>query len=221
MLVDLNLRHKSIIIIGKGEELESRIRQFLEADAKVTVVGEKFSRTLKQLSRSKHLELVSCNPLTCWKQLSKKYKPYAVILATTNRPFASKIASLLRADCKPLLYAADMPDMNDFNMPAISKLGDVRVAISTGGLSPAMIRILRKRIERTITLEDIRAVQLQKVMRAKIRNQIRDPELRRICIYKIIRNKKIKELLQKGEFENAKKLATKQVEQITQRSLNM
>ncbi|HKM49578.1 MAG TPA: NAD(P)-dependent oxidoreductase [Candidatus Bathyarchaeia archaeon] len=221
MLVDLNLRHKSIIIMGEDQALESRTRQLLEAKAKVTVVGEKFSRTLRQLSRSKHFELVSCNPLTSWKQLSKKYKPYAVILATTNRPFVSKVASLLRADCKPLLYAADMPDMNDFNMPAISKLGDVRVAISTGGISPAMIRILRKRIERTITLEDIREVQLQRVMRAKIRSQILDPKLRRICIYKIIRNKKIKESLRKGDFEDAMKLATKQVERITQRSLNM
>ncbi len=220
MLVDLNLRHKRIIIMGEGEEVEARARQFLEADAKVIVIGEKFSRTLKQLSRSKHLELVSCNPLTSWKQLSKKYKPYAAILATTNRPFAIRIASLLRADCKLLLYATDMPDMNDFNMPAIAKLGDVRVAISTGGFSPAMTRILRKRIERTITLEDIREVQLQRVMRAKMRSQIPDPELRRICIYKIIRNKKIKELLQKGEFENARKLATKQVERLT-RSLNM
>ncbi|HMK83237.1 MAG TPA: NAD(P)-dependent oxidoreductase, partial [Candidatus Bathyarchaeia archaeon] len=64
MLVDLNLRHKPVIIMGEGEEVEARARQFIEADAKVIVIGEKFSRTLKQLSRSKHLELVSCNPLT-------------------------------------------------------------------------------------------------------------------------------------------------------------
>lgn len=213
MLVDLNLRNKTIIIMGEGEELEARTLQFLDADAKVTVIGKKFSRTLKQLSKSKRLELVSCNSLTFWKQFSKKHKPYAVILATTNRHSVSKIASLLPADCNPLLYAVDMPDMNDFNMPAIAKLGDIRVAISTGGLSPAMAHILRERIERTITLEDIREVQLQAAMRAKIRRQIPDPELRRNCIYKIIHNKKIKKLLQKGEFENAKKLATKQVEQ--------
>lgn len=213
MLVDLNLRHKSIIIMGEGEELEARTRQFLDADAKVTVIGKKFSRTLKQLSKSKRLELVSCNSLTSWKQFSKKHKPYAVILATTNRQSVSRIASLLPAGCKPLLYAVDMPAVNDFNMPATAKLGDIRVAISTGGLSPAMAHILRERIERTITLEDIREVQLQAAMRAKIRKSIPDPELRRTCIYKIIRNKKIKKLLQKGEFENAKKLATNQVEQ--------
>jgi precorrin-2 dehydrogenase/sirohydrochlorin ferrochelatase len=206
--------------MGEGKELEARTRQFLDANANVRVIGKKFSRTLEQLSRCKHLELVSYTSLASLKQFLKKHKPYAVILATTNRPFVSKIASLFRADCKPLFYAVDMPEVNDFNMPAIAKLGDIRVAISTVGLSPAMAHILRKRIERTITLEDIREVQLQAAIRAKIRELVPDPELRRVCIYKILRNKKIKELLQKGEVENAKKLATKQVEQIA-RSLNM
>jgi precorrin-2 dehydrogenase/sirohydrochlorin ferrochelatase len=217
MLVDLNFRHKSVIIIGEGEELEARTRQFLDADAKVIVVGNKFSKTLKRLTRSERLELVTCNPLSSWTRLSKRYKPDAVILAT-NKPNAAKMAKRVRAEGKVLLYAVDMPDLNDFNMPAIAKLGKIRVAVSTGGLSPAMGRILRKRIERTIIPEDIQQVRLQASIRSKIRKRIPNPELRRICIYKIIHNRKIKESLQRNEFETAKKLADKQIGQTAQKS---
>ena len=219
MLIDLNLRHKSVIIIGEGEELEARTRQFLDTDAKVIVAGNGFSKTLKRLARSKRLELVACNPLNSWKKLSKRYKPDAVILATTNKPNAVKMAKRVRGGGRVLLYAVDAPRLNDFNMPATAKRGKIRVAVSTGGASPAMAHILRKRIERTITPTDIQQVKLQASIHSQIRKRIPNPNLRRICIYRIIHNRKIKESLQRNEFETARKLANKQIEQIAQKSL--
>src|SRR5208282_661830 len=211
MLVDLSFQNKIVIVIGEGDELETRVRQFLDAGAKVIVAGSRHSKNLKRL---KSVEFVEWNGRGVSKELMGKYDPYALILATTNKQLASKVSRSARRQHRPLVYAVDMPDLNDFNMPAVAKLGDIRVAISTGGLSPAMASILRQKIERIITTEDLQEVRLQALMRDRIRHRIQNAELRKRCIYKIIHDEQIRKYLQDHKFEQAKKLASKQIESI-------
>ena len=108
--------------------------------------------------------------------------------------------------------------MKDIN--GIAKLGDIRVAVSTEGVSPAMASTLRQKIERIITKVDIEEVRLQARMRDVIGERIHDRELRKRCIYKIIHDQKIRKHLQNNEFEQAKKLAMKQVEVYAKRVVN-
>ncbi len=211
MLVDLSFRNKIVIVIGEGDELETKVRQFLDAGAKVIVAGSRYSKNLKRL---KSVEFVEWNGQGVLKELMEKYDPYALILATTKKQLASKVSRSVRRQNRPLVYAVDMPDLNDFNMPAVAKLGDIRVAISTSGLSPAMASILRQRIERIITTEDRQEVRLQAQMREKIRHRIQNAELRKRCVYKIIHDDQIRKCLQDHKFEQAKKLASKQIELI-------
>ena len=215
MLVDLNLQNKIVIVVGEGDELETRMRQFLDAGAKVIVAGRK--PTKKSL---KSVKFVKWNGRGELNELMEKYDPYALILATTNKRLASKISKSARRKLHPLVYAVDMPDLNDFNMPAVAKLGDIRVAVSTAGLSPAMASILRKKIERIITTEDLQEVKLQGLIRTRIRHRIQNVELRKRCIYKIIHDEQIRKYLQDNKFEQAKKLASKQIESIANREMS-
>jgi siroheme synthase-like protein len=215
MLVDLNLQNKIVIVVGEGDELETRIRQFLDAGAKVIGAGKR--PTKKSL---KSVKFVKWNGRGELNELMEKYDPYALVLATTNKRLASKIAKSARRKHHPLVYAVDMPDLNDFNMPAVAKLGDIRVAVSTAGLSPAMASILRKKIERIITTEDLQEVKLQGLIRNRIRHRIQNAELRKRCIYKIIHNEQIRKYLQDNKFEQAKKLASKQIESIANREMS-
>jgi siroheme synthase-like protein len=215
MLVDLNLQNKIVIVVGEGDELETRMRQFLDAGAKVIVAGRK--PTKKSL---KSVKFVKWNGRGELNELMEKYDPYALILATTNKRLASKISKSARRKHHPLVYAVDMPDLNDFNMPAVAKLGDIRVAVSTAGLSPAMASILRKKIERIITTEDLQEVKLQGLIRTRIRHRIQNVELRKRCIYKIIHDEQIRKYLQDNKFEQAKKLASKQIESIANREMS-
>ena len=215
MLVDLNLQNKIVIVVGEGDELESRMRQFLGAGAKVIVADRRPTK-----KRLKSVKFVKWNGRGELNELMEKYKPYALILATTNKQLASKISKSTRRKHHPLVYAVDMPDLNDFNMPAVAKLGDVRVAVSTAGLSPGMASILRKKIERIITAEDLQEVKLQGLIRNRIRHRIQNAELRKRCIYKIIHNEQIRKYLQDNKFEQAKKLASKQIESIANREMS-
>lgn len=210
MLVDLNLRRKTVIIIGEGDELEMRVRQFQDAGA--NVLAAETSRNVKGLIKIGSIRFVDWNDHSAWKRLSKKYDPYVLILATQNKTLASKIARSIRNQIDTLVYAVDMPQLNDFNMPALAKLGDIRIAISTGGLSPVMASFLRQKIEDIITTEEIQQVKLQAMMRDTIRSRIQNIELRKRCIYRIIHDERIKKYLQEHNFEQAKKLASKQIE---------
>ena len=217
MLVDLNLQNKVVIVIGEGDEVETRVQQFLDAAAKVIVVDYRPNKNLKRL---KSVKYVRWDRRGNFNELMEKYNPYALILATTNKQFASKISKAARTRHCPLVYAVDMPDLNDFNMPAVAKLGDIRIAISTGGLSPAMASTLRKKIERMITAEDLQEVRLQALMRDRIKDRIRNAELRKRCIYKIIHDEQIRKYLQDNKFEQAKKLAAKQIASIANRGMS-
>lgn len=217
MLVDLNLQNKVIIVFGEGDELETRVKQFLDAAAKVIVVDNGPNKKLKRL---KSVKYVKWDRRGNFNELMGKYNPYALILATTNKQLASKISKCTRRRHHSLVYAVDMPALNDFNMPAVAKLGDIRIAISTGGLSPAMASTLRKKIERIITTEDLQEVRLQALMRDSIKDRIRNAELRKRCIYKIIHDEEIRKYLQDKKFEQAKKLAAKQIASIANREMS-
>ena len=52
-------------------------------------------------------------------------------------------------DC--MVYSVDDPAQSDFILPAVAHVGDVKIAVSTSGKSPAMARALRERIEKMVT----------------------------------------------------------------------
>jgi len=209
MLVDLVLKKKKVMIVGQGTELENRTRQFLNAKpAAITVVEKNPTQRLKHLTNKTPVKLEACDFTNSWQALLKKHKPHLIVAANQNAEANAEIARIARSQGK-LVYAVDSPHFNDFNMPAVAKIGDINIAISTGGKSPAMAKLLRKRIEQTIRTEDIRQVQLQGQLRKNIKKQFRTSEERKTYIYKIMRNKKIKQHLQHDRMKEAINIATK------------
>ena len=61
--------------------------------------------------------------------------------------------------------------MSDFILPAVARVGDVKVAVSTGGKSPAMAHVLRERIEKLVTPQDLLEIELQANMRGILKDQ--------------------------------------------------
>jgi len=106
-----------------------------------------------------------------------------------------------------MAYAPDNPAVSDFILPATAKIGDVRIAISTSGKSPAMASVLRKRIEKTITPEDLLQIMLQDYLRGILKKQVSDQKTRRKLLYKVLQDADVQELLKQGKFEEAKEKA--------------
>lgn len=66
-----------------------------------------------------------------------------VFIADRNAPYAADIAARARA-AGALVHIEDDPAHSDLHMPAVLRRGDLAIAISTGGASPALAVRLKR-----------------------------------------------------------------------------
>ncbi|KYH42443.1 MAG: Siroheme synthase [Candidatus Bathyarchaeota archaeon B63] len=212
MLIDLRVEGRRVLILGGGSVGERKARKFLQENSQVIVVSRSFTEELESLGRRGRVKLIRSgiepdSPLIG----SLISESFVVVAATDDRRLNEEIAAKAKEQ-GALLSVVDEPSLSDFYMPATTRLGEIRVAICTGGRSPAVSRILRERIERLITREDILQVELQDYARRLVKSRVPDREARRRIIYRIIHDPEIKHLLREGNFEEAKSLAKRIIE---------
>jgi precorrin-2 dehydrogenase/sirohydrochlorin ferrochelatase len=129
-----------------------------------------------------------------------------VIVATQDEELNEVLAKKAKR-YNVLVSVVDNALLSDFNSPATFTIGDIRIGICTGGKSPAMSKLLRKRFEKLITEEDILQVKLQHYVRDFLKEKILDKKKHKNIIYQIINDQKIGNLLKKGNLEESKNLA--------------
>jgi siroheme synthase-like protein len=138
-------------------------------------------------------------------------KPDVLLAVTDNSNLNFELVKAAKArHC--IVYAVDNPAISDFILPAVARIGDVKVAISTGGKSPAIAHVLRERIEELVTLQDLFEIELQSKVRDILKKQVSDPKVRGKLLYEILNNDNIKEALLEGNFQEAQELAMKLIE---------
>jgi precorrin-2 dehydrogenase/sirohydrochlorin ferrochelatase len=181
----------------------------LDAGSRVLVISRNFSEGILNLHANKRIDLLKMeikDGEAFVKQLSPK--PDLLAVATSDHEINAKLAKTAKAQGF-MVYVADNPAMSDFIMPAISKIGEVRITVSTGGKSPAMAKTLRERIERLITKQDLLHIELQEHMRAILKKQVGEQKTRKIILYQILEDERVNELLKEGKLNQAKKEAIK------------
>src|SRR5579871_2712380 len=142
MLVDLALTGKEALIIGKGNEVGIRARQLSAEGAKVAILSDEETRSSNHFGKAPDVEFLR-EDINRWKSVLQKIRPFVVVVSTGKQSSDEEIATYARG-VSNLVYVVDRPKLNDINMTGVAKLGDVRIAVSTRGLSPAMAGILRK-----------------------------------------------------------------------------
>lgn len=209
MLVDLAVKGKGALVVGGDDEAEFKALKLLDGEARVTVVADSFTTTLRTLGSSKKLRLVKA-PKTeeGIAAAMSKMDPYVVFVSTGDPALDEKVATLAKSR-GAIVCVVDTPRLNDINMPAVAMLGDIRVAISTGGMSPAMASVIRKRVEELITPEDILQVRLQGHIRQEAKKHLKDAASRRRFVYSVIEDERVKSLLRKDRYREAEALAMK------------
>jgi len=212
LIVDLKFDGKHVVIVGGGSESYRKTLNFLDAGSKILVVSRTFSTGIKKLHRMKRIDLLKTDIKDGEAFINRlSPKPDLLITVTNDHNLNVQLAKHAKlAGC--MVYAVDNPSVSDFILPALAKVGEVKIAISTNGKSPAMARVLRQRIERMITQEDLLQIKLQNYTRAILKQRILDQKARKKILYKILKDNHIKRLLKEGEFDEARGIAMKILE---------
>ena len=96
-------------------------------------------------------------------------------------------------------------------MPAVVQRGDIGIAISTSGTSPALASRLREKISKIVGPEYERFAELLSRARSEIRRRVRDEQDRKQLHYRIL-NSDIMALLKANDLAGAERRLRELVE---------
>ena len=137
----LNIHSKRCVVIGGGEIALRKIKTLIEHNAIVEIVSPTFCPELTNMSMKGKIKSQTRN------YCSKDLKGALLVIAATDD---TKINKKISADAKKagvLVNVVDMPQYSDFIVPSSLTRGDIAIAISTSGQSPALARKIRTNLE--------------------------------------------------------------------------
>ncbi|HEX3436202.1 MAG TPA: bifunctional precorrin-2 dehydrogenase/sirohydrochlorin ferrochelatase [Pseudacidobacterium sp.] len=142
IFLKLNGRH--CLVVGAGDVAESKVQSLLAAEADVTVVAPEAKTALAALA--------SAGRFT-WHQ--REFQPsdldgMFLVVAATNHTDVNALVFSVAGKRNVICNAVDDPPNCDFYFPSIVKRGDLQIAISTAGESPALAQQLRKDIDQQL-----------------------------------------------------------------------
>ena len=144
----LKLTARPCLVIGAGGLAESKIESLRVADAAVTVIAPHASPAIEKLAASGELT---------WHRrayASGDVTPGTFLVVTaTDVPEVNRAVYLEATSKSVLCNAVDDPPFCDFYFPSLVKRGDLQIAISTAGASPALAQRLRKELNAALPLD--------------------------------------------------------------------
>ena len=138
--VYLNLNGKRVVVIGGGEVAERKVASLAGTGAAIVVISPTLTPQLLALAESNAIE---------WQKRNfarGDSSGATLVLSATNDPAISREVWEEATTAGILVNTADQPALCDFIMPAVVRRGELAVAISTGGASPALAATLREKL---------------------------------------------------------------------------
>ena len=140
--------------------------RLLSCGARVTVISPALTRKLTLLAEAGAIR----HRRRRWRSADLK-EPFLIIAATNDRKANAEVAHRVDSDCR-LINIADDPFRCSFITPAIMTRGDLIIAISTSGQSPALAKRVRQELERSFGAEYGKFLKLLGQVREQVQSRI-------------------------------------------------
>ncbi|MCX8045213.1 MAG: bifunctional precorrin-2 dehydrogenase/sirohydrochlorin ferrochelatase [Desulfobacterota bacterium] len=180
-----NLRGRRCVVVGAGAVAQRKIARLRACKARIVVVSPHATRRIATLAAQGDL---------VWHQKpwSMRYLggAFLVFAATDDHNLNRRIAAACKERGIPV-NVADNPALCDFMMPACFKRGQITVAVSTGGASPACAAYLRTVLAATITNQHLTLLKRLTTLRHSLKHTIPATKKRR----KILKNQIVSAIL--------------------------
>jgi siroheme synthase-like protein len=161
----LSLQDKKCVVVGGGMVALRKVKALLDCGAEVTVISPKPHAELSRLFKNKAIQL-----------LQRDYergdlKDAALSIAATDvKEINRKVAEASKKN-GTLVNVVDDSERSDFIVPSSFRRGNLSVAVSTSGASPALAKKIRVKLEKNIGMEYAYLLSLIAEIRSEIKQK--------------------------------------------------
>lgn len=140
--VFLDLTGKRCVIVGGGQVAERKCKSLMKTGTQITVIAPEITKRLRDYKDKGAI-----------KHIGRAYRKGdiasadIVISATGSRETNERVARDAESLHK-LINVVDTPDLCNFIVPSVFRRGTLSIAVSTGGVSPAFAKEIRKELEK-------------------------------------------------------------------------
>jgi precorrin-2 dehydrogenase / sirohydrochlorin ferrochelatase len=198
----LEMKRRRSLVVGGGPVAERKIAGLLDVGADVTVVSPDACDNILEWSKTKLIEY-----------RARRYEPgdlsgfEIAFIATDDAAVTAQVFREGRS-LGVWVNAADDPARCDFILPSVLRRGDLTVAVSTGGKSPALARTIREELELYFTEDYRRLAQLAADARDELRARGISPPFE---AWRRALSGDVRQLLMRGEIARAKSLLLREL----------
>ncbi|SDX40175.1 bifunctional precorrin-2 dehydrogenase/sirohydrochlorin ferrochelatase [Paenibacillus sp. CF384] len=169
----VNLQGKRCVVVGGGSVAERKVQGLLDGGAnRVEVIAPAASSALRELAGAGSIQLVQ-----------REYREgdlqgvMLVMAATNNRQVNHEIA-VLGDRLGIFVNVADLGEEGSFVTPSTVRRGELLLAVTTGGASPALAAIMKRQLARQYNECFGDYVEGLRLLRARVLSGVMNPELR-------------------------------------------
>ncbi len=168
--VALDVTGRPVLVVGGGAVAERKVEGLVAAGARVTVVAPRVTLRLAALAAEERL-----------RHVAREYRDGDVVghdlvfVAVGDEAVGRAVGDEARAR-GAWVNVADDPARCDFILPSVLRRGDLLVAVTTGGTSPALARAVRERLEGVVTEEYAGLAALVADVRRELRASAASPD---------------------------------------------
>ena len=176
----LDIAGRRAVVVGAGKIGEGKIENLVNAGARVTVVSLTATDVVRRWAAEGRIELQE-----------RAYESadlegaFLVIAATENN--ATNVRVFEDAEARQMLCnVVDVTHLCNFILPSIVRHGDLAIAVSTGGASPALARRIRISLSQCYGDEYAVALELLGSLREELKAMYPDPDHRKILFERMV-----------------------------------
>jgi siroheme synthase-like protein len=200
----LNIKGKKCVVVGGGNVALRKVKMLLDCGADITVVSPKPHLGMAKLSEKKAIRLIH-----------RDYKvgdlmDATLAVASTDVKEINRTVAHEAKRLGILVNVVDDPRLSSFILPSFFRRGNLTIAVSSGGTSPALARKIRSNLEKSLGKEYATLLSLISEVRSalKERGYIVDGE----AWQEVLDLKLLIRLIQKGQKTKAKTLLLSKLE---------
>ena len=179
--VFLDLEGTECLVVGAGEIATGKAAQLLKYGARITIVAPRATEQVRQWAREGRVRYHARE----FRESDLDGK--TLVVGSTDRPEVNRTVYEAARRRSVLANIVDVPELCSFIYGAVVERGDLQIAISTSGRSPAYAAHLRRALEEQFGEEYADYVDILGQARRAVREAVPDLEEQKEVYSRILR----------------------------------